>query len=135
MKIACCTLIRDVVTPFTDSDLILGLNSAKKDKALVLPGGKFDPDLDDDYRYCAIRELKEETNVVVIDPDNYALLYHGLGGSHKYYIYIFQFFDFGYTNMCASPEGIPEWVTPEKLLKEGYKPYRPIYHLVLDAMK
>jgi 8-oxo-dGTP diphosphatase len=66
---------------------------------------------------CAIREVKEESGLIVSDPDLRGILTFPLfTPEHDWYVFLFQFH--GYRgNLIESPEGDLAWIDDDKVLK------------------
>lgn len=120
------------VDEYTDSHVVkcLAIECAKG-RGLILPGGKFEKDVDINYQECARRELLEETGVVATDPGK--IFWSGIDRS-GYYCHGVYFQDYDDSQMQITSEGKPVFISFEDLLKNKFfgPDYYVMYQIIIE---
>lgn len=113
----------------TSDAKIVGLECTKG-RGLILPGGKFEPKVDETYRHAAIRELKEETGLVV-KPEHCHYIWSSLDHSG---FYCHAFYANVYTGELQeeTEAGKPRWIYTTELVNNSV--FWPYYDLLFTVL-
>ena len=114
-----CVLIQD---PYTG--LILGVSRKDNPDDFGLPGGKCDPG--EDYLTTALRELREETGVLLKKAPVLCFTAICVGGKDgkDYLTKTFRTsVSAEYIKIQTTEKGVVQWITPAKLLEGSFADY------------
>ena len=107
----------------------LGLQCAKG-RGIILPGGKFDPAVDNNYQDTAARETEEETGIIVNKDSGKLLLHMPLPDGYYGFAYTFPEWEGEIDEF--NREGIPGWYSREEFFLQDYSAcnFSPFYHVL-----
>ena len=96
-------------------------------------GGKFEPG--ESPEECIIREVREESGLVIRNPHLHGLLLFTNFKGNDWYVFVFTAMEFTGELTASSPEGRLEWVENDKLTELNLWESDPIFFPWIEAGK
>lgn len=127
MKIGCVVLA--YANTYVGPQKFHALKCAKK-RGIILPGGKYDPDIDESYHHAAAREFEEEIGIK-LDVADLKYLWHGPDNDNGNITFGFICYS-AYGQTKSSKEGEPVLATWEDLFQSKYYAWYRVLKDVLD---